>query len=121
MPKSTGGCTPGYWKQKHHFGSWSGYSTTAKYNSVFGVTSSLGANATLLQALETGGGGEKALARHATAALLNASNPAVGSKFTPEQVIAIVQSAYSTGAFESAKNLLEKENETGCPLGRNPG
>lgn len=121
IPTSVSGCTPGYWKQKQHLGSWVGYATAAKYDQVFGITSGLGSKLTLLDALGTGGGGAKALARHATAALLNASNPAVGSRFSPQQVIEMVQWAYQAGDFDTAKNIFEKENEIGCELGRNAG
>ena len=57
-----------------------------------------------------------ALARHAVAALLNASNPDVASDFTTAQVIALVQDAVASGDFETAKNLLAAANEQGCPL-----
>ncbi len=43
------------------------------------------------------GGGVNALARHAVAALLNASSPDVDSDFTVAQVIAIVQSGVNPG------------------------
>jgi hypothetical protein len=65
-----------------------------------------------------GGGGAKALARHATAALLNASNPAVHYPYTVTQVIFTVRLAYSSGDFETGKNLLAAANEVGCGLGR---
>ena len=66
------GCTPGYWKQDQHFDSWeaTGYEPGDSFDVVFGVASSNGW--TLLEALDAGGGDENALARHATAALLNA-------------------------------------------------
>jgi hypothetical protein len=64
------------------------------------------------------GGGDKALARHATAALLNASNPSVSYEYTVSQVVQMVQHAYSTGDFESVKNAFEQQNESGCDLGR---
>ena len=73
---------------------------------------------TLLGALKQGGGGQKALGRHATAALLNAAHPEVSFAYTEAQVISIVQGAYFTGEYESAKNSLEWENEMGCPLGK---
>ena len=57
-----------------------------------------------------------ALARHAVAALLNASNPDVDSDFTAAQVIALVQEAVASGDFETAKDLLAAANEQGCPL-----
>ncbi|MCI0440522.1 MAG: hypothetical protein L0177_15525 [Chloroflexi bacterium] len=115
-PAGGEGCTPGYWKQKQHFDSWVGYSPTDKFDAVFGVTSSFGSNFTLLKALGQGGGGEKALGRHAVAALLNSSSSGVDFAFTTAQVIALVQEAYATGDFEGAKNKLEAENEQGCPL-----
>ena len=71
---------------------------------------------TLLDALNAKGGGVNALARHAVAALLNASNPDVDSDFTTAQVIALVQDAIASGDFETAHQLLAAANEQGCPL-----
>ncbi len=116
VPPGDQGCTPGYWKQVHHFGNWTGYATGDSYNAVFGVTSSFGG--TLLQALNRGGGGEIALGRHAVAALLNAANAGVNAVYSEAQVIAMVQAAYASGNFEGTKNLLAAANELGCPLGR---
>jgi hypothetical protein len=110
------GCTPGFWKQPHHLDSWVVYLPTDFYDTVFGVTSSFGPTFTLLDALKQGGGGEIALGRHAVAALLNSVNSDVSFEFTTAEVIAIVQDAYATGEFKAAKNLLQDENETGCPL-----
>ncbi|MHB1155376.1 MAG: SdrD B-like domain-containing protein [Phycisphaerales bacterium] len=103
------GLTPGYWKQSQHFDDWVGYQTTDSFNAIFGVTSSN--NPTLLQALGAKGGGEFALERHAAAALLNAANPDVNYQYTTAQIIAMVQQAYATGDFESAKNVLAAANE----------
>jgi hypothetical protein len=75
-------------------------------------------NLTLLDALQLGGGGYKALARHAVAALLNASNPDVDAAFDVAAVIAAVQEAFESGEFESIKNTLEAANEQGCPIGK---
>jgi hypothetical protein len=108
------GCTPGYWKQSHHFDSWEVFSPSDDYEATFGVDASF--SKTLLGALEQGGGGEKALGRHATAALLNAASGGVDYAFTTAEVIAIVQAAYASGDFEGAKNQLESENEMGCGL-----
>jgi hypothetical protein len=110
------GCTPGFWKQPHHLDSWVVYTPDQYYDDVFGVTSSFGPTFTLLDALEQGGGKEKALGRHAVAALLNAASGDVSYAFTTAEVIDIVQGAYVTGAFNVAKNLLQDENESGCPL-----
>lgn len=112
-PPGGEGCTPGYWKQPHHFDSWVGYAPGDSFNTVFGVASGF---TTLLQGLEAGGGGQNALARHAVAALLNTSSPSVDYEFTTAQVIALVQNAYATGNYEAAKNILAAENEAGCPL-----
>jgi cysteine-rich repeat protein len=110
------GCTPGYWKQEHHFGSWVGYATGDLFDVVFGVDAP--GNKTLLETLWTGGGKEHALGRHAVAALLNASNPDVSFMYTTADVIAIVQEAYATGEYNAAKDMLAEQNEMGCPLGR---
>jgi hypothetical protein len=114
-PRGGQGCTPGYWKQRQHFDSWpDGYETTDKYDIVFGVSAR--PLRTLLQALGLGGGGERALARHATAALLNAANDDVNYAYTVDEVIAMVQAAYESAQYEPTKDLFETENERGCPL-----
>jgi len=102
------GCTPGYWK--NHLGAWgpTGYSTGDKFDTVFGV-SMFGPNITLLQALNQGGGGIYALGRHGVAALLSAAHPGVDYPLTIAEVITAVQSGN--------KDLLERSNELGCPLG----
>jgi hypothetical protein len=124
-PKKGGeGCTPGFWKQDQHFDSWVGFAPTDSFEEVFGVddvTLRAGGqntidNPTLLDALNATGGGVNALARHAVAALLNASNPDVSFDLTPEEVIALVQEAFATGDFERIKDILAAFNEQGCPL-----
>jgi hypothetical protein len=117
------GCTPGYWKQPQHFGSWNGtgYATGNDFDTVFGVNL-FDPNITLLQALGRNGGGVNALARHATAALLNASSGGVEYYWTADEVRGVVQMAAAGSlSFEAAKDLLAPYNEKGCPLGRNPG
>ena len=109
------GCTPGYWKQDQHFSSWVNYSTSDDFEATFGVNASF--DKTLLGALKQGGGGEKALGRHAVAALLNASNSDVDYLYTANQVITMVQNAYASNSFEQIKDDLEAQNEAGCPLG----
>jgi hypothetical protein len=115
-PQVGQGCTPGYWKQTQHFWAWTNYTQGDSFAAVFGVPY----DKTLLEALKTGGGQEKALGRHAVAGLLNAANPDVSYAFTEAEIIALVQDAWATGDFESAKNLLSFENEQGCPIGGDP-
>jgi hypothetical protein len=115
-PAGNNGCTPGYWKQAHHFDSWTGYAPADGFNATFGIGTNWFANSyTLLNGLQAGGGGKYALARHAVAALLNAA-----SGFYPmseSEVIDAVQDAYDgTTGIESTKNIFANNNELGCPL-----
>ena len=66
--------------------------------------------------VEIRGGQENALARHAVAALLNASNPDVSYEYSTGDVISAVQDAYASGRYRTAKNMFEEQNEAGCPL-----
>ncbi len=113
-PTGGEGCTPGYWKQSQHFDSWRVYHPTDSFNAAFGVVAA--GNPTLLQALSTGGGGFKALNRHAVAALLNAVQDEVNYLYLSSQVISLVQTAYATNNPEPFKNQLAAQNEMGCPL-----
>jgi hypothetical protein len=114
-PRDWQGCTPGYWRQTHHFDSWvpTSYAPTNSYNVTFGVN---GAYATLRDAVGANGGGEGALARHAVAALLNAANPNVNYAYSVADIIAGVQAAYASRNFEPFKNALDTANNAGCPL-----
>jgi hypothetical protein len=131
----TTGCTPGYWKN-HDFPS--GVDPDAYVNTVFGITAVPGL--TLIQALNQGGGGENALLRHAVAAYLDSMDPGTRSdwcwqksfpagcytggcaycgasyRFTPAQVITLVQTAFAAEDFESIKNLFAAANETQCSI-----
>jgi hypothetical protein len=109
------GCTPGFWRQDQHFDSWVGYDPDDDFEVVFGVDASFDPH-TLGDAVLLGGGGEYALARHAVAALLNAASPDVDYPYTEAEVIAMVQAAYASGDFESAKDVFEAANEAFCPL-----
>ena len=72
----------------------------------------------LLEALQASGGGVNALARHGTAALLNASSSGVEYQFSVATVIQMVQDAIdgSEEDMEEIKNILAEANEAGCPL-----
>ena len=116
-PLRVQGCTPGYWRQDHHFDSWvaTGYAPGDDFEAVFGVDASFDPH-TMLDAVWLGGGGEFALARHAVAALLNASSPDVDYFYSAADVIAGVQAAYASGDFEPFKSALDFANNAGCPL-----
>ncbi len=116
------GCSPGYWKQPQHFGT---YPTGSPYNvypntlfvTVFGENAFPGM--TLLQVLSQGGGGLNALGRHIVGAYLNAAT-VEGFPYTPEEVIADFQSAYPGGDYSSITAKYEALQDP-CPFGRNPG
>jgi hypothetical protein len=120
-PTGNQGCTPGYWKQSQHFGSWTTYTQNADFDATFAVDF-FNPNITLLEALGRNGGGVNALARHGGAALLNSASAGVDYAYTTAQVIDVVQGdgAYSGLSIEARKNLLAAANEGagGCPLGR---
>jgi hypothetical protein len=116
-PTGSNGCTPGYWKQAHHFDSWpDAYAPGDGFNSTFGIgTNWFAGSFTLLDGLNANGGGTKALARHAVAALLNAESGFY--PMTTAEVIAAVQAAYNGAAgIEGTKNQFALSNELGCPL-----
>ena len=71
---------------------------------------------TLMDALWLKGGGLNAFARHAVAALLNASCSDVDYAYSVSGVICKVRDAASSGNYEDAKDDFEWENEEGCPL-----
>ena len=116
------GLTPGYWKQTQHFNTWvaTGYNPSDSFNTIFGVNDP--DNPTLLQALQTGGGGFDALGRHAVAALLNSAHPNIEYAYTTAQVIAKVQSAYANpSTVETIKDQLAVENEREADLSTSGG
>jgi hypothetical protein len=111
-PPSGEGLTPGYWK--NHLEDWppTGYSPSDSYDAIFGVVNHLDSGLTLGQTIGMNGGGEKALMRHATAALLSAAHPNIEYPLTISEVIAIVQAAYAPGGdFTDAKDILAPLNE----------
>jgi hypothetical protein len=112
------GCTPGYWRQSQHFGSWTlPYRPTTMFNTVF-ENAFPGMN--LLAVVRLGGGGLNALGRHTVAALLNAASAGVDYDLTVNQVITMFNNAYpgTTSSYEALKNIFERYNEQGCPLAR---
>lgn len=109
------GCTPGYWKQKQHFGDWAlPYTPDTLFSSVF---ENAFPGKTFHQVLNLTGGGLKALGRHAVAALLNSVNPEVDYAFSEAEVIQMFNDVYPGGDYETLKNKFEFYNESFCPLG----
>lgn len=110
------GCTPGYWKQRHHFDSWAApYTPDTPFSAVF---EDAFPGKTLLDVVKQGGGGLKALGRHAVAALLNGASAGVSYDLTDSDVVAQFNAAYpgSKRDYTALKNQLVSFNEQGCPL-----
>jgi hypothetical protein len=138
-PEDYEGCTPGYWKQSHHFDSWVYYMPSNKFSDVFDRVIEIKLkkpkaklkkakhkkakrkivyveDPTLEQALKAKGGKINALARHTVAALLNAASPDVDYEYSESEVIQMFQDAYDTGDYEPTKDMFEMANESFCPL-----
>jgi len=107
------GCTPGYWK--NHLESWVDYGPANDFDTAFGVDL-FEQDINLLQALHARGGGTNQLARHAAAALLNATNLEVDDAFDVEEVISLVQTVGDGRDAEEVAEILVEANEMGCPL-----
>lgn len=115
------GCTPGYWKQEHHFADWTApYDPDDQFSDYFEDAFT---GSTLVQVADGNGGGLTALGRHTVAALLNAANPEVSYDLTPQEVIDAFNAVYpgSQGDYETLKDQLEGFNEQGCPLDNSDG
>jgi hypothetical protein len=119
------GCTPGYWKQAHHFDSWVGYTPSQTLESVFDVPDALGMDSTTLVAALGGGGGPgvagaaKILLRAGVASLLNASSSSVDFGWTTGEVITAVNAALASNSRDTMLALaseLDTDNNAGCPL-----
>lgn len=118
------GCTPGYWKQPHHFDSWPAVVTPATtYSTVFDRIISvrvkgegLVTDPTLVQALSALGGKVNTAARHSTAAYLNAMTQAVSYDLTADQIIDNLQQSIDANDFGTLIEALVNFNEQGCPL-----
>ncbi len=130
IPRGNEGCTPGYWKQSHHFDSWTAPLAPGALFTAPGFTSP-GSDArvkrgktennvsTQLQALQANQGGLAALTRHAMAALLNAASPDVAYAFTQAEIIQLYNDAVA-GLIdvEATKDDFDAANNGagGCPL-----
>jgi hypothetical protein len=110
------GCTPGYWKQPHHFDSWTApYDPTDLFDEHF---EDAFPGMTLLQVLQNGGGGLNALGRHTVATLLNSASTGVSFELSPAEVISAFDDVFpgSRSQYETLKNQFAGLNERFCPL-----
>lgn len=110
------GCTPGYWKQPHHFDSWTApYAPDDDFSDYF---ENAFPGMTLLDVLKQGGGGLKALGRHTVAALLNAASPGVDYDLTTADVIMDFNDVFpgTKQEYNALKDDFADFNEQGCPL-----
>ena len=114
------GLTPGYWK--NHPDSWEGYDPDATFSEVFGVDINVGSgkkeaeDPTLMEALNGNGGGATALARAATAAILNASNPDIAYPLSVQEIQDTVAAALNSDdpdIIEATKDILDELNNLG--------
>ena len=128
LPPGEEGLTPGYWKNnadKWDANAWVDYVPDDLFDDVFGVDITLRGKGkttyedpTLLEALGANGGGMNALARHATAAILNASHPDIAYPMSVAQIITAVQDAIAAGedAIEDLATMLDMYNNYGANL-----
>ena len=108
------GCTPGYWKQRHHFDS---YPMDVGPDTLFSdIFEDAFPGKTLLQVMKTGGGGLKALGRHTVAAYLNAHT--IDYNLAPDAVVDAFDAVHpgSKSDYNGLKGIFEGFNEQGCPL-----
>jgi hypothetical protein len=115
------GCTPGYWKQEHHFADWSDpYDPDDLFADHF---EDAFPGATLVDVAGGNGGGLNALGRHTVAALLNAANSDVGYDLTAQEVIDAFNGVFpgSKDDYENLKDRFQSFNEQGCPLNNSDG
>lgn len=123
------GCTPGYWRQEHHFDSWPAAfdpdATTFKdeFDRTITIKAKKGRgkpvsieDPLLGESVRAIGGGVNALARAGTAALLNAASSDVAYAFTVEQVKTKVQGAIDNGTEKDVAETLDEANNAVCPL-----
>lgn len=120
------GCTPGYWRQPHHFDSWVDHDPDDLLGSVFDLPGGLQLDQpehrtdpddlTLHDGVVLRGGGVNALIRHSVAALLNASSGDVDYDLTVSEVVMKFNAAVDGGDVDGLKGEFESFNEQGCPL-----
>lgn len=110
------GCTPGYWRQPHHYDSWAApYTPDTLFSSVFedAFPGQMLSDVVVLR-----GGGLNALGRHVAAALLNSASDEVQYGASTDAIIGAFNAVYpgTKSEYNDLKNDLEAMNESGCPL-----
>ena len=116
IPTGGEGCTPGYWRQDHHYDSWSAaYSPETLFSDVF---EDAFPGLTLGEVVTLKGGGLNALGRHTVAALLSASSSLVSYELTSSSVINDFNDVFPSTKkeYNSLKTELDTLNNEGCPL-----
>jgi|GEM_PF-2580620 len=111
------GCSHGFWKNHRKAWAPTGYKTSDDFDATFNCDA-FDPDVTLRQALWLRGGGLKALAREAVAALLNAAHPDVNYPSTVAEVIEKVQDAIESGEYDVTQKELEAYNTLEGPLCR---
>ncbi|MDR2642854.1 MAG: putative Ig domain-containing protein, partial [Planctomycetaceae bacterium] len=111
------GFSADYWKT--NLTQWTIFNPADSFEITFGVYSCWSAG-TLLNALNSVdnpsdwyGNGIKALWRESAAALLNASNPNVNFKYSVDEIIWKIRTAYATGMYQFYADCLHIENNRG--------
>ena len=110
------GCTPGYWRQEHHFDSYSApYAPTTLFSDVF---EDAFPGMTLAEVSRLKKAGLNGLGRHAVAALLNAASDDVAYGASVSQVIDAFNAVYpgTKDEYNALKDDFEAMNVSGCPL-----
>jgi hypothetical protein len=123
VPGGGEGCTPGYWKQEHHFCHWPEPYEPDQLFSMWFDDAFPGKS--LLTVLSQPGSSPpgpnqlNALGRHTIAALLNSASADVDYDLSPQAVIDLFNDVYpgSKPDYRDAKLLLVGFNEQICPLG----
>jgi hypothetical protein len=117
------GCTPGYWKQEHHFCSWPApYEPNQMFSMWFDDAFAGKSLLTVLSqpaSSDPGPNQLNSLGRHTVAALLNAASLDVAYDLGPAAVIEMFNDAYpgDKSDYNGVKAIFRGYNEQGCPLG----
>ncbi len=110
------GCTPGYWRQEHHYDDWAApYTPDTLFSAVFDDAFP---GKTLGEVVDNPGGALNQLGFHAVAGLLNAASSVITYEYTVPEVIQMFNDAYpgTDAEYEAVKDLFDAANNAGCPL-----